>query len=90
MILMEDRALLDAFRRGDEAALLRIYRHYNERLRGMLRAGFTFTSVGQTFRFRGYSDSFEVQDILQHLQENTETRAWVYVTHHHPNRIADK
>jgi RNA polymerase sigma-70 factor (ECF subfamily) len=65
MMLMDDRPLLDAFRRGDEAALLRIYSHYSASVRRTLKIGFSFASGGQTFRFRGYGDTFELQDILQ-------------------------
>ena len=65
MLLMEDRPLLDAYRRGEQAALYKVYEHYKESVAKTLRIGFTFSSGGQVFRFRGYATAFGLQDALQ-------------------------
>jgi RNA polymerase sigma-70 factor (ECF subfamily) len=44
-LLIDDRALLDAFRRGDPQALERVYRHYVRVVAGVLRQG-GFTGYG--------------------------------------------
>lgn len=65
MLLMEDRALLEAFRRGDEAALKKVYEHYLPTVQRLLRGGFSFSSGRQTYRFRGHGSAFELQDAVQ-------------------------
>ena len=45
--LTEDRALLEAFRRGERAALDEVYREYARPLFGLLREGFSFKSGGK-------------------------------------------
>jgi len=44
----EDRALLDAFRRGDRAALTRVYRAYSPRVLAYLSRGFRVRADGAT------------------------------------------
>ncbi len=65
MLLMEDRQLLEAYRNGEEAALNKVYEHYRPSVERLLRGGFSFSSGGQTFRFRGYHTAFELQDAVQ-------------------------
>ncbi len=65
MLLMEDRALLDGFRAGEESALYRVYEHYRESVGLLLRAGFGFNSGSDRFRFQGFRTEFEVEDALQ-------------------------
>jgi RNA polymerase sigma-70 factor (ECF subfamily) len=64
-LLTEDRALLDGFRRGDRAALERVYDHYVDHLAAFLRGGFTFSSKGETLAFKGYRSPADLQDMLQ-------------------------
>lgn len=65
MELLDSEESLDAFRRGDSDLLERVYRHYRDDIRSMLRSGFTFTSQGQTVRFRGIDEPFRLQEAVQ-------------------------
>jgi RNA polymerase sigma factor (sigma-70 family) len=65
MILLEDRTLLEAYRRGRPWALERVYRYYVAAVGALLGAGFTFSSGGESYRFVGYRDEFERQEVLQ-------------------------
>ena len=67
MLLVEDRALLDGYRRGDPAALERIYRAYAPDLARMLRHGFSFRSGGRMCRFHGVRSSFDLEDRVQEV-----------------------
>lgn len=67
MYLRDDRALLHAFRAGTADALHRVYVHYAPRISGFLRGGFTFTSRGQTFRFRGVERPFDLDNATQEV-----------------------
>ncbi|MBH25227.1 MAG: hypothetical protein CMH57_12385 [Myxococcales bacterium] len=64
-MLMDDRSLLEAYRRGDPAALEAVYRHHVDHVELMLRKGFTFSSGGKTFRFMGFGSAMERQEVLQ-------------------------
>ncbi len=63
--LPENRALLDAFRRADPAALEGLYRSYAPELACFLRRGFEFSSQGRQLRFAGYEDPEQLRDALQ-------------------------
>jgi len=65
--LVEDRALLDAFRRGDRAALAELYREYVRPVYAMVRGGFTFESGGQARRFDGHRDPAAVENVVQEV-----------------------
>ncbi len=67
MLLVEDRMLLDAFRRGDEGALVRVYRHYAGLVAEVLVSGFVFESRGRRCRFRGTTSTFDLEDRLQEV-----------------------
>lgn len=67
MILVEDRALLDGFRRGDKKALLTVYRHYVADVTRFLSRGFTFTSGGSPCSFRGFRGGYEVEAAVQEV-----------------------
>ena len=62
MSLDSDRALLDAFRRGEQKALQRVYTLHANQVARFLRRGFTFESGGKTARFRGARSELEVED----------------------------
>lgn len=64
MLFIEDRQLLDGFRRGDQQALAKVYRHYAPAVAGFLRAGFSFDSGGRRCRFHGARSQFELEDRL--------------------------
>lgn len=61
-MLVGDRPLLDAFRRGEPAALEAVYRSYAPELAGLLRHGFSFRSGGRNCRFRGCASTFDLED----------------------------
>lgn len=64
-LLTEDRTLLDGFRRGDRWALQRVYDAYVDHVAAFLRGGFTFSSKGEAFTFKGYRAPSDLQDMLQ-------------------------
>jgi RNA polymerase sigma-70 factor (ECF subfamily) len=63
--LLEDRRLLDGFRRGDESALTEVYREYVPKVVDALRLGFSFESSGNRLRFKGFSDPLELETFVQ-------------------------
>lgn len=67
MIMVEDRALLDGFRRGERGVLLQIYRHYVADVTRFLTRGFTFESQGRASAFRGFSGGYEVEAAVQEI-----------------------
>ena len=64
-MLMTDRNLLDAYRRGERGAMEEVYRLYVTDVEKLLRRGFTFSSNGKTFRFAGFASAFERQEMVQ-------------------------
>jgi RNA polymerase sigma-70 factor, ECF subfamily len=67
MILLESRALLDGFRRGDKSALYEVYRHYVSDVTRFLMRGFTFTSGGRLCSFRGFRGGYEIEGAIQEV-----------------------
>jgi RNA polymerase sigma-70 factor, ECF subfamily len=65
MLLVENRELLEGFRAGRPAALKAVYLHYQPRVTGFLRAGFSFSSGDRRLRFRGYGSPFELETAAQ-------------------------
>lgn len=66
MRLVEDRGLLDGFRRGDAVALTEVYREYAAPLFALLAEGFTFDTAAGPRRFAGFSERWERES---HVQE---------------------
>jgi RNA polymerase sigma factor (sigma-70 family) len=64
MLLVEDRSLLEAFRRGDKHALEKVYLTFAPAVAGLLRGGFSFNSTGHSYRFRGTRSQFDLEDRL--------------------------
>jgi RNA polymerase sigma-70 factor, ECF subfamily len=62
MLLIENRALLDAFRRGERPALEKVYTAYADAVAGFLRSGFSFDSSGRACRFLGARSAFDLED----------------------------
>lgn len=65
MELLESSESLEAFRRGDRDLLGDVYRQYVGEVTKMLRVGFSFTSQGESIRFRGISEPFRLQEAVQ-------------------------
>ncbi len=66
-VLTTDRALLDAFRRGERPALARVYRAHLTTVVSLLRHGFQFNSGGRAMRFRGIDDPVELEACTQEV-----------------------
>jgi RNA polymerase sigma factor (sigma-70 family) len=64
MFLCGDRALLDAFRRGDREALARVYDHYCPTVVEIASKGFSFESGGAWLRFRGAMSAADLFDLI--------------------------
>lgn len=62
MLLVENRELLDRYRRGERKALETVFSTYSPRLAAFLRGGFSFNSGGHRCRFAGSRSSFDLED----------------------------
>jgi len=64
-LLVEDRALLDAWRRGESSAIARVYSEYLDQVTGLLKRGFSFMSGGQAIFFKGYDSAWDLECAVQ-------------------------
>jgi RNA polymerase sigma-70 factor (ECF subfamily) len=64
-VFAADRALLDAFRRCDRAALATVYFHYVDDVAAVIRHGFTIPATGA--RVRGAPDAQTERDLVQEV-----------------------
>jgi len=64
-LLVKDRGLLKAFRKGDSWALEEVFAFYAPRLRRYLQSGFTFESQGRVCRFGGSATGAELDWVVQ-------------------------
>ncbi len=67
MILVDDRDLLDRFRRGDRDALRVVYEHYVTDVTRFLTRGFTFDSQGRHCAFSGFRGGYEIEAAIQEV-----------------------
>jgi RNA polymerase sigma factor (sigma-70 family) len=65
--MVEDRRLLEGFRRGEPEALVRVYRHAVPRVAGLLKGGFGFESGGRRCQFHGTRSAFDLEDRVQEV-----------------------
>jgi RNA polymerase sigma-70 factor (ECF subfamily) len=65
--LVEDRQLLEAFRRGERAALAEVYREYVRPLYAMISTGFSFESGGHHHHFAGHREPWAVENTVQEV-----------------------
>lgn len=56
---------IEAFRRGEREVLTELYRSHVEAVAAMLRHGFSFSSKGTSYRFRGFAEPHRLQESLQ-------------------------
>lgn len=63
-MLRSDRALLDAFRKGDPAALSKVYWEYVDAVAAVVRHGFIVDASG---RVRGEPDPADQRDVVQEV-----------------------
>jgi RNA polymerase sigma factor (sigma-70 family) len=64
MFLCGNRALLDAFRRGDRDALAQVYDHYYPSVVEIATHGFSFASGTTWLRFRGAPSAADLFDLV--------------------------
>lgn len=67
VLLVEDRKLLDEFRRGSPEALDRVFREYAPAVALNLQRGFGISVGNRDRRFRGYDSTFEREDALHEV-----------------------
>lgn len=65
VVLERDRALLDAFRRGDRVALTQVFRAFLDDVAGTLRAGVVVSVDGQRVRVGVGLPEHEVESLVQ-------------------------
>lgn len=66
-ILVEDRQLLEAFRRGETSALGRVYDEYARGLFGLLSNGFSIRVSGKGYRFNGLAEPWQLEAAVQEI-----------------------
>ncbi len=66
-LLIDDRALLDAFRRGEPAALGKVYREYAGMLFAFLANGFAFEGGAGTSVFKGVREPWAREEAVQEI-----------------------
>jgi RNA polymerase sigma-70 factor (ECF subfamily) len=64
-LLVDDKALRDAFREGDRAALTTVYREYARPIFAFLGAGFSFESDGARRHFGGFKEPWTLEGLVQ-------------------------
>lgn len=64
-LLVKDRVLLRAFRRGEGWALEEVFEYYSPKLRRYLQSGFSFTSQGRICRFGGSATGADLEWVVQ-------------------------
>jgi RNA polymerase sigma factor (sigma-70 family) len=65
--LEEDRLLLEAFRRGEPAALESVYREYARPVFAFFTSGFSLEIGGKTSVFKGYSERWAIEEAVQEV-----------------------
>lgn len=65
--LVEQRQILQGYREGRQEAWEAIYQHYEADLRRFVTIGFSFSSQGRRFRFQGFSNPLDVDDVVQEV-----------------------
>ncbi len=63
--LVENKDVLKGYRDGRQQAWSLIYDHYAGDLRRFVSMGFSFESRGKGFRFQGFSNPLDVDDVIQ-------------------------
>lgn len=74
--MIDNPQLLTSYKNGDREAFLTIYNKYSAPLRKFLQGGFSFSSQGRIYRFRGVDASMDVESFVQ----ETFTRAFASTT----------
>jgi RNA polymerase sigma factor (sigma-70 family) len=61
---MENRALLEGYRRGRREALATIFEHYAPRVARWITGGFDYVAGGERVRFRGLASPYDQHDLI--------------------------
>ena len=61
---MENRALLDGYRRGRREALSQVFEHYAPHVARWITGGFDYVAGGSRVRFRGFTSPYDQHDIM--------------------------
>ncbi len=64
MLLLNDRVLLQRFRRGDREAMAIVFHHYADPVARYLQRGFVFESQGRPLRFDGLPSRHDLHDFV--------------------------
>lgn len=64
MLLVENRALLDEFRRGEPAALETVFTHYAPRVAAWVTRGFHYKTKTAERRFAGFRSAADIHDTI--------------------------
>lgn len=67
MLLVSDRALLDGFRRGETAALERVFDHYAPSVAKWASGGFVLKSRHGSHRFTGFRSAADLHDVIHEV-----------------------
>lgn len=67
MELKGNPELVEKFRQGDRDVLTELYRAHVDEIRLVLSRGFSFSSRGESVRFRGFREPFRLQEVLQEV-----------------------
>jgi RNA polymerase sigma factor (sigma-70 family) len=65
--LRDNAAMLQAFRRGDRAALEAVYSEYSQQLFAMLKEGFAIESSEKRYLFEGYREPWHLETAAQEI-----------------------
>ena len=65
--LRDSAAMLQAFRRGERAALEAVYSEYSEQLFAMLKEGFAIESSEKRYLFEGYREPWHLETAAQEI-----------------------
>jgi RNA polymerase sigma factor (sigma-70 family) len=64
-LLLSNRSLLEAFRRGERRAIEQVYRTYVDPVTRLLQGGFPFVSGGTVHSFRGFDNAWDLECAVQ-------------------------
>lgn len=65
--LVEDQELREAFKSGERGALTEVFREYARPVFALLRRGFSFQSAGKSCYFKGFSETWELENMVQEV-----------------------
>jgi RNA polymerase sigma-70 factor, ECF subfamily len=67
VLLVENRALLDGYRRGRREALGAVFEHYAPKVARWIAGGFDYLARGERVRFRGFASPYDQHDVISEV-----------------------